>query len=1138
MRIVFRQRPNCGCRGLRRQPQPRRSSTRTERGCRCAAIHGTHRTGLYSTAVANLIVWVILAASVALSAAPPRVARAATDEGLVARWTFDSSGRDEAGRAEDLLTPRNARAAKAAARYVSASQVGGVVGRAIALGVRPSDAEYLTAAISPDLKLEAGYTIEAWIQPTGLGVWNRLVLRWGSAPKYAYHLALHDGQVSLYHGQAGGKLAFAEGGRVRTGRWHHVAGVARRNDGEPDKSTLTVYLDGRAVGSARFDGTIAAAAGVGIGVGDSTDIPSAACRFRGYLDEAAIWSRALSADEIGEHHARRGEVLRGLEAELRKRQIARRAAVAGRLAAHGVRRIVFAERHPGRDPQGHYYANFGYSCTDPNTWLHGRDGGRLCSLDVRTGEVGVLVDDPGGAVRDPQVHYDGGKVLFSYRKAGTHHYHLYEIGTDGTGVRQLTDGPWDDIEPTYLPGGDIVFCSTRCKRYIGCWLAPSAVLYRCGADGDRIRMLSSGAFTENTPAVLPDGRVLYTRWEYVNRDPVGFHHLWTINGDGSGQMVYLGNERPGGVFIDARPVPRTDRIVLIHSPGHGRNEHAGRVATATAADGPNGPHAMRHITRSADYRDPWPLSDDAILAARGSSIVLLDSSGRAEVLHTAAAMVHEPRPIVPRPRESRFPSGNDPSRATATLLLTDVYRGRNMAGIKPAAIKKLLVLEELPKPANYHGGGSQPIGHGVTSTLKRLLGTVPVEADGSACFDVPAMRSVYFAALDARGLSVKQMRSFVTVQPGETLGCVGCHEPRTSTPHGAARGRPLALRRPPSRIEPVEGVPDVLDFPRDVQPILDRHCTGCHNHEKRKGGVVLAGDRGPVFSLSYYTLLLHWQVKDTSGEPADGSGRQPGGDRPYAAYSSASPLMQRIGGGHHEVRLTERERRTIRLWLDTGATYAGTYAAYGSGQVGGCWGSNRPVRVMADTWPSTPPAREAVTRRCAGCHGKWLPKHVTDRVPLDSWGDMLSWTRPLSRFSRHRIYNLSRPEKSLALLVPLSREAGGYARGEPKPRQVRENRRRPPGPIVHPVIFRDADDPDYRRILAHLRAAKAKLDEIKRFDMPGFRPTIQYVREMKRYGVLPAAFDAATDPIDVYATDRAYWRSMWHRPVRTERHTK
>jgi hypothetical protein len=151
---------------------------------------------------------------------------------------------------------------------------------------------------------------------------------------------------------------------------------------------------------------------------------------------------------------------------------------------------------------------------------------------------------------------------------------------------------------------------------------------------------------------------------------------------------------------------------------------------------------------------------------------------------------------------------------------------------------------------------------------------------------------------------------------------------------------------------------------------------------------------------------------------------------------------------------------------------------------------------------------------------------------------MLSWTRPLSRYSRHRIFDLSRPDRSLVLLAPLSREVGGYAEGNPgseSHRQVQEDRNRPPEPTVHPIVFADTSDPDYRKILAHVEAAKARLDEIRRFDMPGFRPRPEYVREMQRYGVLPRQLPPDAK-LDAYATDEAYWRSFWHAPASQPAH--
>jgi len=1047
------------------------------------------------------------------------------DGAEVSFWDFNGSLKDARGTHKDNLTARGG-----AGRFVTAADVPGVSGKAMALGVKSGDAGFLWAPNSSDVRLGASYTIEAWVCPMQTGQWGRLVLNWGGG-KYAYHFAIHNGMLSLYHGQAGGKYVFAEGGRVRPGRWCHIAGVARRNDKTPAASTLEVYINGKPAASAKYDGTIATLKSEGLGIGDEAGGGGGASRFRGYIDELSIWGRALKPEEIAKHYAKRASVLKGLAAVKVKAETARRAKKFAGLKALGVESIIFAERHPGRDPSGHYYANFGYSCTDENLWIHGADGGRLCKLNVASGEVTALLDDPKGAVRDPQVHYDAKKVLFAYRKGGTHYYNLYEIGIDGKNLRQITNGAWDDIEPAYLPDGGIVFASARCKRYIGCWLAQTAILFRCDADGGNMRMLSSGSFTENTPSVLPDGRVLYTRWEYVNRDPVVFHHLWTMNPDGTNQAAYFGNMHPGGVFIDARAIAGTDRVVFIHSPGHGRNEHTGYVATVTDKNGPDDKSSMRNVSNRRDFRDPCAIAKDTFLAARGSQIVLMDSSGATEVVHAAATMVHEPRPVIRRARPRVVPSRVDLSKTTGTLMLSDIYIGRNMGGIKRGAIRRLLILEDLPKPANFHGGGSQPIGHGVTSTLKRVLGTVPVESDGSAHFEVPAMRSIYLVALDENDLSIKQMRSFITLQPGERLSCVGCHEERTHSPNVAVGRKRKAMNRPTDRIKAFDGIPQIPDFPRDIQPILDEHCVKCHNARDRKGNVILTGDRGPVFSHSYYELYFQWQIKDTSGNPANRSGRQKGNDKPYTTYSSASALMKKIDTHHNKVKLTDRQRTMVRLWIDTSAQYPGTYAAIGTGQVGGCWGNNRPVRVMANNWPDTAPAAAAVAKRCMPCHGKMLPKHVTDLVPLDPWGDMLSWTRPLSRFSRHRVYNLTRPDKSLVLTAPLAKKAGGYAEGKPEPKPIRENFAAAPKPIKHPVIFADKKDPDYRKILVHIQAAKNKLDEIKRFDMPGFKPNRGYIREMKRYKILDPAFDPAKQEIDVYETDDKYFRSMWHKPV-------
>ena len=204
------------------------------------------------------------------------------------------------------------------------------------------------------------------------------------------------------------------------------------------------------------------------------------------------------------------------------------------------------------------------------------------------------------------------------------------------------------------------------------------------------------------------------------------------------------------------------------------------------------------------------------------------------------------------------------------------------------------------------------------------------------------MRSLFFVALDENEMSVKRMQSFVTVQPGETTSCVGCHEQRTQAPHPRNTGLLAAMKRSASRIEPYEDLPDVLDFPRDIQPILDRHCVECHNHDRPDGDINLSGDRTPYYSTAFWTMFSKSLVVD---------GRNKHGNRPPRAIgTSASRLMTYLDRSHHDVRLSDQERYTIRTWIDSGATYSGTYACLGSGM----FPVDFPEQIVID--------------RCAGCH--------------------------------------------------------------------------------------------------------------------------------------------------------------------------
>lgn len=779
---------------------------------------------------------------------------------------------------------------------------------------------------------------------------------------------------------------------------------------------------------------------------------------------------------------------------------ARAGAAQGPALPAGLEEIVFATRQAG--PGGHWYENFGYAAGDASEKLY-RPYGRLCRLNLKTGALTLLVDDPQGTVRDPQVHYDGRKILFSWRRGGTENFHLYEINADGSGLRQLTDGPFDDIEPSYLPDGRIMLCSSRCRRWVNCWSTQVANLYVCDGDGKNLMPVSANIEQDNHPWPLPDGRVLYTRWEYVDRSRVGFHHLWTMNPDGTGQMVYYGNQMHGTLLIDAKPIPGTDNVVSIFSPDHGKREHAGAVGIISPKNGPDDMAAMRQISKvkEIDYRDPYPVSTDRFLVAQGPRVVLMDGRGETRELYALPkemaklkVEVHEPRPLAARRREPVIPPRLDTAQATGRLVLNNVSVGRNMAGVKPGEIKKLLVLETLPKPVN-DSGKMPPMSFGGTYTLNRILGTVPVEADGSAYFEVPALRSIFFVALDEHDNSVQRMMSFLSVLPGETMSCVGCHEQRTRTPQESKGNVALAMKRAPSRIEPIKGVPEVIDYPRDIQPILDRRCVKCHDYDKRSGGLIMTGDRGPVYSHSYFTLTA-------LGLVSDGRDRVAANLPPRAVGTSASELMK------HLKPLTPQERDMMRYWIESSAAYPGTYAALDNGMIGGYPHSQ--LDKSEQKWPEAVAASEAITRRCAGCHDKSKP---LPRSLSDDMGLILSnpdEKDPRIKWSRHLMFNLSRPEKSLILLAPLAKEAGGYGKCGGK-------------------VFANASDPDYQKILTLCQAGKRELERIKRFDMPGFVPPAHYVREMKRFGILPATYDGKA-PIDIYATDQAYWRMHWWRP--------
>lgn len=790
--------------------------------------------------------------------------------------------------------------------------------------------------------------------------------------------------------------------------------------------------------------------------------------------------------------------------------------------------IVFVVRRVY--PDGHYYASYGHWSESPYQMLHAPDGSQLCKFNLRTRQTVTLLNDAKGNIRDPRVHYDGDRLVFAYRKGGTKYYHLYECKKDGSSLKQLTFGDWDDFDPEYLPDGGIIFVSTRGSRFVPCYNAQTGQLYRMDANGGNMLCLSANNVGDNRPAMLPDGRVIYTRWDYVDRAPQKFHSLWTMNPDGTDQVILFGNTvSPSGnffVMIDAMPIPDSDKVASVFSPGHGFRESAGHVMIVDPKAGPDAWSALKQISPQRNlgttgwaggetgFRDPYPLAKDCFLVAENKRLLILDDQGLIQEVYQAKEMLHDPRVIRPRSREPLIAARSDLRKNVGHLVLADVYRGRNMTGIKRGEIKKLLVLEDLPKPVSYYSlpGALSLDG---THTLHRILGTVPVESDGSASFEVPPLRDLFFVALDEKGLAVKRMQSYTMVMPGETQSCVGCHDARTETVNPTNTGVLAALKRPPSQIEPVAGVPEIIDYTRDIQPVWNKYCVSCHSVEKPLGHVMLTGDRTEWFTQSYYALFAYDQISDTRRYDEDGN------HSPRNFGTAASPLMKKIDGGHYDVKLTADEYNLVRLWIESGAVFAGTYAV-----------RNRENSAVSEAFCNTTqaqigkPVGPIVAKRCLTCHGSVAnlgrrveKKRVNSEYttsPANGWRDRVN-------LPKHcwNLYDLSRPEKSMILLAPLAKEAGGYEWCKAKD-----------GKTV--AVFRDAKDPDYKTILQAIQAAKVRQEQSGRPDLPGWRPNEYYVHWMKRWGILPQSFSAAKDPIDPYEVDKAYWRSLWYRPSATK----
>jgi hypothetical protein len=584
----------------------------------------------------------------------------------------------------------------------------------------------------------------------------------------------------------------------------------------------------------------------------------------------------------------------------------------------------------------------------------------------------------GGAWLSPDLSYDGRSILFAYveckgDRRHVHHtdpsrghwaegrcYHIFRVNVDGSNLAQLTDGTWNDFDPRWLPSGRIVFISERRGGYLRCGRAcPTYTLYDMAPDGNDIRCLSPHETNEWLPSVTHDGRIVWTRWDYIDRHFSAAHMPWITTVDGRdprplhGNYAWRGN-RPD-MELNLRAIPNSPKFTATAAPHHGQ-AYGPLVIIDPRVRDDDGGSPLKRLTPEVNFTETeggtetygaaWPLSEDYYLCVydpgtrpprtkekSNDGIYLVDSFGNQELIYRDPAIsCHQPIPLRPRPRPPVVTEGcervADSRSAEATVALVDVYDS-----LKPwpsnTKITALRVWQLLPlsvAPAQRNNGVQVP-GTGSVNTARSVLGTVPVEADGSAHFTVPAGKEMFFQALDADGLAVQSMRSGTHFQPGEKHVCQGCHEPKHRAPPGP-RAEPLAMRRGPSRLQPDVDGSNPFSYPRLVQPVLEKHCTQCHAKTPDKAPrldaerMLLVGkaymDLPTTYYASYVSLAPKYGFYDYGG----GGGRSHR-TTPGDFGARASQLYKLLVRGHYDVKLPPADLHRITLWLDSCSMFYG-----------------------------------------------------------------------------------------------------------------------------------------------------------------------------------------------------------------------
>ncbi len=674
---------------------------------------------------------------------------------------------------------------------------------------------------------------------------------------------------------------------------------------------------------------------------------------------------------------------------LKMHQIKRKILLANPL--FGQRPILFAKHVPG--VMSHQLTQvYGYSARPGGGLFVLEEPGKSMKTRLLSGSL------PIGNYMHPEVSFDGKTILFAFCNTNSsptkwrdpntmaRKYHLYSMNSDGSNVQQLTTGDTDNFSPTCLPDGSIIFSSTQRGGYHRCGGGPCFVytLTKLDAPGKKPYTISWHETQEWNPAVLHDGRIIYTRWDYVDRDAVYYQNLWTMRQDGTDVRIFYGNNtfNPCGIW-ESQSIPGSNKVMAVGAPHHGMS--AGSIILIDNTKGVDGSEPITRLTpevlypegevplplipqvpevfdfdtpfknawqagRPADriielseeqkrwpvhcFKSPWPCSEkyfivsysfDKLLGEAGPNIpnqfgiYYADAFGNRELIYrdpNISSVWAKPLTSreVPPAYRSTLPD-RETAPTTGNFFLQNVYESW------PVKIKdkvhSLRLVQVLPKTTP--NANLPKVGEANASPGKQVLGTVPVEEDGSAFFQVPAKTPLLFQALDKNGRMIQGMRSLVYLQPGETASCTGCHEDRMSSVPSVSTI--ASKNNKPSTIKPGPDGSLPLSYPIMVQPVLDRLCIECHNDTRTEGKINLTKSPEGAFSKSYnalvrYTAYSAWGMPEGNHEPMT---------LPDKFGARASRLTTILENGHYNCKLTEDDWNRLNTWMDANALFYGTF---------------------------------------------------------------------------------------------------------------------------------------------------------------------------------------------------------------------